>query len=145
MFCMGVLVQRNIDRIYPLIAGRAVHLLALYAAISVFTHHFELYPLLRGHRNSMGMVNYIVYCALVLSVAYTKRDWSDRLLRRNDISYGMYILHMPVINAVHEQGVRGWGAFFLAVGCTTALATASWLIIEKPALRLKPRPMYQHG
>lgn len=59
----------------------------------------------------------------------------------NDISYGLYIYAFPV-----QQVLAGSGAVFLGVGwfallsltATVPLAVASWLLVEKPVLRLKP-------
>lgn len=145
MFCLGVVAQRSIERIFPIVENRALIFILAFAALSVFSHHFPLYPFLKGRSNALGIVNYLLMCATILSIAYSWRGLADRLLRRNDISYGIYIIHMPVINAFLALGWSGITAFGAMIATTVALATISWLVIEKPALRLKPRSLYQHG
>lgn len=61
-------------------------------------------------------------------------------IRRNDLSYGLYLYGWPMAQLVQTFSPGGplhnmlW-ATVLALGC----ATASWFLIERPALRLKQR------
>ena len=62
----------------------------------------------------------------------------SNILKGYDISYGVYIYHMVIINVVIHFGFfKGWPAVFISFLLTTLLALFSWIIIEKPALRLK--------
>ena len=63
------------------------------------------------------------------------------LTQRHDISYGVYIYHWPVAQAVLVQmpGVGVAGLLAMAVLITLPLAVASWRFIEEPALRFKHR------
>jgi peptidoglycan/LPS O-acetylase OafA/YrhL len=77
---------------------------------------------------------------LTISAAYTLPRLSERLLGYADISYGLYIYHMLVINVlVHNGYLGGWGYLMLALGVSILLATLSWNVIEHPALNLKKR------
>ena len=62
-----------------------------------------------------------------------------RLTQRHDISYGVYIYHWPVEQAllVELPGVGVAALLAAAVLITVPLAMASWRFIEAPALRLK--------
>ncbi|HEU4973936.1 MAG TPA: acyltransferase [Baekduia sp.] len=54
------------------------------------------------------------------------------------ISYGVYLIHFPVILALRETGhwSSSLGLALLAVGgLSVALATASWLLLERPVVR----------
>ena len=67
---------------------------------------------------------------------------SPRLRFANDISYGVYVYAFPVQQILATLGVYRWGILpFALVGlaCTIPLAAASWFIIEKQAMRLRPR------
>jgi len=68
--------------------------------------------------------------------------FTDRI---GDLSFGVYIWHMVVINAVLIYGTRlidapGANPFLhlLVVVVSLTIATVSWRLVEKPALKLKP-------
>lgn len=71
---------------------------------------------------------------VVFGLAFRNRDLAARLLHRNDISYGMYIYHLPVLNTLFYLGVK---SVPLIVAFTLVFATASWFLVEKPALSAK--------
>ena len=56
-----------------------------------------------------------------------------------DLSYGLYLFHMPVINALLHAGQAGARSGLPFVVAVVALALISWYGVEKPALALKPR------
>jgi peptidoglycan/LPS O-acetylase OafA/YrhL len=57
---------------------------------------------------------------------------------RADVSYGLYIYAFPL-----QQILAGAGRLSLwtALAVTLPFALASWLLVERPALRLKPKPV----
>ncbi len=58
--------------------------------------------------------------------------------RYGDLSYGIYILHVPVLQTLVALGVferNAFGAFALAIVIVLALAFASWHLVEKPFLK----------
>jgi len=67
-------------------------------------------------------------------------EWAPlRLLGR--VSYGVYLWHLPVIIAVDRYGAT-WGPrkrIVVALAITALATTLSWVLIERPALRLKKR------
>lgn len=72
-----------------------------------------------------------------------RAGWLTSLGRR---SYAVYLLHVPVIDAMMRLDPRGWlqwSAFaVVSIAITWALALASWRWIERPALRQKRRFPY---
>jgi len=73
----------------------------------------------------------------VLKAAYTKPSLSDALLKKNDISYGIYIFHMPIVNYLMYQGVMGVNGLVLAAIATLVVSILSWFYYEKRILALK--------
>lgn len=64
----------------------------------------------------------------------------QRVVARNDYSYGVYVYAWPVQQLLATWNVQRWGmtAFMtLSVGATLPFAIASWWFIERHALRLK--------
>ncbi len=80
-------------------------------------------------------MTYIVgYCGLV---ALPKLPIFDR----GDYSYGIYLYHFPILQAIHAvYGFAHWGVL-LAAGALPVVVTAmaSWHFVEKPILKLRKR------
>ena len=59
-----------------------------------------------------------------------------------DVSYGIYLWHEPIHHVLFNEGVlsSSYVPGFLEIAmCTIALATGTYYLVEKPALRLKNR------
>lgn len=138
MFLVGVLVQRNFKVFHRLLAGKAVVLLVVYVVAAYFAS--RLFDLTGGNRISPFL--YLPLAAVVFACAYSQPALAERLLRRNDISYGVYIYHMPVVNLLLYFGLKGELRYLAAQLALTVLAAmASWVWVERPALRLKKHPL----
>ena len=137
MFLAGVLVQRNFDRLCrlfkPVAFWVALPLYALYA-LGMAQLHF-------GMDNSFSPLLFFPLVFLVCCAAYYPSRAARDLLHGNDISYGIYIYHVPVMNMFLFYGLVGsMGYTFATVGIAIVLAIASWLLIERPSLSHKRRP-----
>jgi peptidoglycan/LPS O-acetylase OafA/YrhL len=66
----------------------------------------------------------------------------QRIGRRNDISYGVYIYAFPVQQLLVLVGAQHLGValyILLGIACTVPFALASWFSVERPAMGLKRR------
>ena len=90
-----------------------------------------------GWGNSINPIGYIALIIFIVKCAFTLPNLSDSILRRNDFSYGIYIMHMPIINYLLYIGVDGIDGFACAMALTIIFAVLSWFLIEKPSLKLK--------
>lgn len=137
MFLIGMFVQKNFEFFYKLLAGRFLLIFILYLSIGYLakTYQIEL-------GNNVNPVIFIFLVALIFSFAYSFTNLSNRLLKGNDISYGTYIYHMPVINFMLYHGLTENYKYALYVFfITIALALTSWIFIEKKSLALKRHPL----
>lgn len=81
----------------------------------------------------------VTYCTLYVGMLKLPRI---SLLQNGDYSYGIYLLHFPVLQSlVHLMPAlqAWWMLLLLAAPMTIALAAISWHWIEKPFLQLKKR------
>jgi peptidoglycan/LPS O-acetylase OafA/YrhL len=140
MFLIGVLVQRNFGLLKRYIVGKAPLWLAIYVALIL-----GLWVLGRPVDGvSMSPLVFMVLMMLVMSFAFSFRPLSDRLLRGNDLSYGVYIYHMAVVNALVHYGVyKNWLAFLAVFPFAYLLAYLSWTLVEKKALAHKRNSLRQ--
>jgi peptidoglycan/LPS O-acetylase OafA/YrhL len=88
--------------------------------------------------NSINFVSYIALCLLTLKLAHTRPALSKTLLDGNDLSYGIYIYHMPIVNFMLFYGFKDtvW-SLLIVLMVTVGMAFMSWKFIEKPSLKLK--------
>jgi peptidoglycan/LPS O-acetylase OafA/YrhL len=96
MFMLGFLLYINWNSIERFIKGRFLVWMVIYTGCVVLNLFFNIG--IQGNKIALPWV--VLIAVLVLSAAFTKPHLSDRILRKNDISYGMYIYHMPVYNFV---------------------------------------------
>jgi peptidoglycan/LPS O-acetylase OafA/YrhL len=134
MFLVGVLVQRNWSSVRPWLIGRAhwwVLGYLLLAASGALLH----IPVLSFNPSPVYLV---ALAGVVFSCAMSARGLAARLLRGQDISYGIYIYHMLVLNVLVQFRVPASSGSIAAVLATTLLLAAlSWILIERPFLARK--------
>ena len=138
MFLVGVVVQKNFEQIYRLLRGKVLlflltYLFATYLTCNYFGWHVG---------NDIGPLLFFLLVLMVFSFAYSFPTLSGSMLRKNDISYGVYIYHMPVVNLFIYYGYtsNGWLAA-LVVLLTIIAASISWKLVEQHALKLKKHPL----
>jgi peptidoglycan/LPS O-acetylase OafA/YrhL len=134
IFLLGVLANHYFDRIAPWFAGKLPWWLCAYAAVVLLTYGHGL----RITGNDINPLNLAMLCGLVLSVALSARGFADRVLRGNDFTYGLYLLH-PVVQLTMTALGFGVGALAAVISlCLSfASAAASWFFVERPFLRRK--------
>ena len=128
LFLSGVLLQRLKAYQSKWMAGKGAYWLAAYLSF------YYVVP--------TAPVTYVPMTLLLgivaVSMAYTMPGISQKILRGNDISYGVYIYHGLMINILVETGLTGRAEYFvLLVGCTYLAGYVSWIAIERPFLRKK--------
>ena len=140
-FLIGMLLARHQDFVRRWLHGRGLLFFVLYAGV------MALHELGLGERGGVdGTTLWLTFpeelllAAFAISAAFTRPGIGDRILKGNDVSYGLYVYHMLVVNAFIELGLVGSvghavGATVLALG----FAWLSWRFVERPALRLKRR------
>lgn len=135
LFLGGVLLQRAWKDIAPVVANHAGGWAAAYVAACLLSR-----PLPRHSAIALAgaAVSFALLAVTVLALAHTHRELSGHVLHGHDYSYGTYLYHMLVVNALVELGYTGEIAdLAIAFAVTAAAAAASWWIVERPALALK--------
>jgi len=131
MFLAGVSIQRNWSTVRGWLVGRA-HWWGLgYLLLCVAAGWLRV----GTGGNNMSPVYLLPLAGLVVSLAMSVPQLSDRILRHQDVSYGLYLYHMLVINLlVGLAAPSGWVSSAAAIIVSLGLAALSWSLIEKPYL-----------
>jgi len=143
MFLIGVWIQRNFHLVERLLARVSFPVALLgYIALAATLHFGFAWRVDNGVGPLLALP---LFCTILLG-AYTRPWLADRLLHGNDISYGIYIYHMPVVNmALYYKYAAGGVTLFSVLVISLGLAIASWLLVERPCLRRKPTSLHAPG
>jgi peptidoglycan/LPS O-acetylase OafA/YrhL len=142
MFLVGVLAQRNFRLLHSWLGGRFLLALIAYCALAWLLSSVVGWNL----GNNLNPLLFGALALLTFSAAFSLTGLSDSVLHRNDISYGVYLYHMPVVNLLLALGLGGTSSSLaFAMAATLLLAALSWFVVEKPALRLKRHALYNHS
>jgi peptidoglycan/LPS O-acetylase OafA/YrhL len=75
---------------------------------------------------------------ILVILAATAVPHLGNFARYGDFSYGIYIIHFPVVQALVAAGMfaqRPWVAFCAALAIVSILSALSWHLVERPFLR----------
>ena len=137
-FLTGIAIYKNFDRLAKFLTNKVFVWLVLYAAyILIFKYWLKRYD--NNYEISIwGIVSNTILSLLTLSFAFSFTNLSKKLLHENDISYGVYIYHMPIVNVMVSLGLGGSVGYVLILAVLTSiLAFLSWKFVEQKILRLK--------
>ena len=134
MFLVGVSIQRNWSTVRGWLFGRA-HWWGLgYLMLCAAARWLRV----DTGGNNMSPVYLLPLAGLIVSLAMSAPQLSDRILRHHDVSYGLYLYHMLVIDLlVGLAAPSAWASFAAAIIVSLGLAALSWTLIEKQYLRGK--------
>lgn len=137
MFLFGVLLHRNFERLRRLFEGRVLFWTAGYIGLMLAADAAFGRPA-REAGYAPALVADLALAGWTLSFAFSRRTLSERLLRGNDISYGVYIYHMLIVNVFVHHGLTGQLRYlFGAAALAIVVAALSWRFVEAPALKRK--------
>lgn len=130
MFLLGVILQRWEVYKYSIISGKGFLWIAVYVAFLYTTNEFT----------GKFYVANILLALSIISLAYSSPRLAQKLLRGNDISYGVYLYHMVFVNIFVELAIMGRYLYLLEIAALTfPVAYLSWIFIERPCLLFKKR------
>ncbi len=136
-FLGGVLLYHWWNRAKGLVEGHVAKWAIVYFGYSlVMSGHFHMYRPEDIPSNLASMTGNILLMVVTISAAFSG-SWGAST-HRYDLSYGLYIYHMPIVNAFVAMAWAGKAQHvILALAASVALAAASWTLIERPALARK--------
>jgi len=138
MFLVGVFFQKNFLFFHRLLSGKALFILPFYIGCAYLS--VDYFGWQKG--NESIPLLYLFLAIQVFSFAYSYPSFSRNILGGNDISYGVYIYHMPIVNVFVYYGYTSDPTYvLLAIMATILMAIISWKIVEKRSMKLKKHPL----
>lgn len=138
MFLIGLAFQRYFNVLIRYLEGKFLWILTIYLGGYYLSSQFSTISL----GNRINPLMFLILCTLIFSAAFSYRSFSHRLLGKNDISYGLYIYHMPIVNFLMFMELTNSSAVVMvAILASFLVAITSWLVVEKPVMKFKSRPL----
>ena len=132
LFLAGVILQRL--RIYSnaLIYNKGVYWLTAYVLFGLF---------MPGVINPAVflLIKNLLLAVTIISVAYTLPTLAAKVLRSNDISYGIYIYHGLILTVIVQMQWQSHINVFIVILLAYLMGALSWLFIEKPFIKRKDK------
>lgn len=127
MFMFGILVYKNITFFekYSRSLFLAIPLLIFLAVLDLKGSF-----LLGSTGNELGLLYFIAFSILIIILAF----WAPSVRLGFDISYGVYIWHMIIINFLLIVELRSVAVMSMLTVC---IAWISWVFVESPMLKKK--------
>lgn len=131
-FLVGVGLYYLHDRLKGRWTALAAAALLLFVTMTVSVN-----PLLTFLLEPLALGILVIFAATAL-------PYLGNFARYGDFSYGIYIIHFPVVQLLVAGGAFGanpWAAAFAALVLVVGLSALSWYAVERPFLR--PRSHYR--
>jgi peptidoglycan/LPS O-acetylase OafA/YrhL len=138
-FLFGIFAYKMWDKVNSIFVNRFLLISIIYIIYAVifgnlFGYRIEAYIL----ESPFGFIANALLSIWTLAFAFSNTSLSQMVIKNQDLSYGMYIYHMPVINFLNHHNYIGSLVYFgIAFIVTLILSSISWNFVEKNALRFK--------
>lgn len=137
-FMIGLFFYYNFNYLKKYVQDKFIFWLTIYLIyITILIFNLDKY-ISPDADNIFAFIELLMLAMLTFSMAFSYNNLSEKLLKHNDISYGIYIYHMPVINTIIALNIQGT-IFKLLISSVIVinLAILSWILIEKRAISFK--------
>jgi peptidoglycan/LPS O-acetylase OafA/YrhL len=105
-FLFGVIMYYFWDKIKKYVENRAAIWISVYTSyIIMFEYIFRLYNP-SYYPNIFGFISTMLLSIAIISLAFTNKNIAGKILKNNDISYGIYIYHGPILNIFVNLGIK---------------------------------------
>jgi peptidoglycan/LPS O-acetylase OafA/YrhL len=137
IFLLGAGAYLNWERLRALFVGRFAPWFAAYLIIEWVSAGFGASGLDFVQISGLAVLKMGLLAGTVLAFAHSHVGLA-RVLRGNDLSYGLYLYHLPFFATLSALGVVGRGYLWVVgFGGALSLAAFSWFLVERRFLRLK--------
>ncbi len=142
MFIYGMFVYEKFDFFYNLVKGRFFIFLGIYLCVAYTCNAIDPEATPAAHNPSILRFPMMLFLGLLaLSAGYSMPTLADKILRRKDFSYGMYVYHMPIANYVIQVFGVGLIQAICSFFATCVAAFFSYTYIESKFLKMKKNSM----
>jgi peptidoglycan/LPS O-acetylase OafA/YrhL len=135
MFLWGCYLENNKSLQKKLRGYNIFIIIIILIIINYYSYQLDIF---RGKTNALNPIEFFLLSIVIFKIAYLKIKISENFFNKNDISYGVYLYHMPIVNfLLYKNITQSYLSLALCIVLTLLFAIISWKVIEKPFLSLK--------
>ncbi|WP_316817963.1 acyltransferase [Pedobacter nyackensis] len=140
-FMFGVVAYLKWEKIKTYFVGKFIIWLIIYLIYINFAGNFLNIQLVSYFISSpFHIITNVLLSCLTLSAVFSYPKLSNSFIKENDLSYGIYIYHMLVINVfVQNRFIKEPYYVVFVFLIVMSLAMLSWKFVEQPILKLKKK------
>lgn len=139
-FLNGIMFYIFWDKLKNLFLNKFLVWLFIFIIINYLVSNYDIDLNNYYITNPIKYIYTIILSATVISGAFSYGNVSANIIGKNDISYGVYLYHMVIINLFNYYGwLNGYFSYFVMLFVIIIFASFSWFWIEKKALIYKLR------
>lgn len=134
MFLWGCYLEGN-EKLQKKIKSYNIFLIIfIFIVINYLSSQLDIF---RGKTNALNPIEFFFLSLIIFKIAYIKKIPGE-FINRNDISYGVYLYHMPIVNfLIYKNITQSYLSLTISIILTLLFAVISWKLIENPFLSLK--------
>jgi peptidoglycan/LPS O-acetylase OafA/YrhL len=135
MFLWGCYLESNEELQKKIKNFNIFIIIFIFIILNYFSSQSDIF---RGKTNALNPVEFLFLSIIIFKTAYIKIKIPEKFFYKNDISYGVYLYHMPIVNFfIYNNLTKSYIHLVLSIILTLLFAIISWRVIEKPFLSLK--------
>ncbi len=139
-FLFGVISYVYWNNLYNIFLNKFLLITTIYILyfliVGIYLNHPDIVSYILV--SPFGFIGNLLLAIWTLSAAFSYNKMSIKIPFDIDISYGIYIYHMPIINFYIFCGLKSYTRYlFEVLIIVLIIALFSWLFVEKPLLKIK--------
>jgi len=135
MFLWGCYLESNESLQKKLKNYNIFIIITILIILNYYSYQLDIF---RGKTNALNPIEFFLLSIVIFKIAYLKIKIPENFFNKNDISYGVYLYHMPIVNfLLYKNITQSYLSLALCIVLTLLFAIISWKVIEKPFLSLK--------
>ena len=138
LFVIGIFFYKYLESLKKYFQDKFLLWFMIYIAFGIMIEYFSI------EKNFLYyFFKWAIFSFLIFLFAFSYRNFSEKLLKRNDYTYGVYIYHMLIINIFVYLDLVGQSSYVISIIVLSLIfGIFSWHIIEKPFLGMKKRSIF---
>ena len=135
MFLWGCYLESNVSLQKKIMNYNIFIIIIIFIILNYCSNQLDIF---RGKTNALNPIEFFLLSIVIFKIAYIKIKIPSNFFNKNDISYGVYLYHMPIVNFLLYRNItQSYLSLALCIVLTLLFAILSWKVIEKPFISLK--------